>query len=184
MTHLGTTRLETERLVLRRFVKSDVKDVFDNWSSDPEVTKFLSWQPHRRRHEARGLVKKRLRGYRRSDYYSWAMELKETGQVIGTIGPVRQQEDIRSVEIGYAMGRAWWNRGYMSEALGRIIQFFFAEVGLNRVAAHHDPRNPGSGRVMQKAGMRYEGTQRQNGTNNQGLCDDACYAILASDYFT
>ena len=180
MIHKGTVRLETDRLILRRFVETDVEDVFNNWSNDPEVTKYLRWPPHSDISVTQGSMKRRLENYAREDYYSWAMELKETGQVIGTIGPVSQRED--SVEIGYAMGKAWWNRGYMSEALRGIIKFFFEEVGMNRVEAQHDPRNPGSGRVMQKAGMTYEGTLRQAGTNNQGICDEARYAILASEY--
>ena len=182
MTHLGTVRLETERLILRRFVKSDAKDVFNNWSNDPEVTKFLSWQPHSSLSQARGLVKTRLRGYARKDYYSWAMELKATGQVIGNISVGGWNNLVRSVGIGYVMGRAWWNQGYMTEALRAVIRFFFEECGMNRVEATHDVRNPGSGRVMQKAGMIYEGTLRQAGWSNQGVDDRACYAILASDY--
>jgi len=183
MTHKGTVRQETDRLVLRRFVEADAEDVFNNWANDPEVTKYLRWPPHGDISITRGFMKTRLDNYAKEDFYSWAMELKETGQVIGTIAVVSQREDIRSVEIGYAMGRAWWNRGYMSEALARVVKFFFEEVGMNRIEAHHDPRNPGSGRVMQKAGLLYEGTLRQAGTNNQGVCDEAYYAILAKDYY-
>ena len=182
MTHLGTVRLETDRLILRRFVETDIEDVFNNWCNDPEVTKYLTWPTHSDVSVTRGFMTTRLEGYAKENFYSWAMELKETKQVIGTIAAVGQREDVQSVEIGYAMGRAWWNRGYMSEALGAVVKFFFEEAGMNRVEAHHDPRNPGSGRVMQKAGLIYEGTLRQADTNNQGVCDKACYAILASDY--
>ena len=182
LTHKGTVQLETERLTLRRFVEADVTDVFNNWCNDPEVTKYLTWPTHSDISVTQGFMKTRLEGYAKENFYSWAMELKATGQVIGTIGPVRQQEDVAMVEIGYAMGRAWWGQGLMTEALGRTIKFFFEEVGMNRVAARHDPRNPGSGRVMQKAGMIYEGTLRKADTNNQGICDAACYAILANDY--
>jgi ribosomal-protein-alanine N-acetyltransferase len=64
-----------------------------------------------------------------------------------------------------------------------LVRFFFEDVGLKRVDAHHDPRNPASGKVMQKAGMTYEGTLRQADKNNQGICDSVVYAILACDYF-
>ncbi|MCL2300955.1 MAG: GNAT family N-acetyltransferase [Firmicutes bacterium] len=182
MTHLGTLRLETERLILRRFVESDVTDMFNNWTNDPQVTKFLSWQPHGDISVTREFMKTRLEGYGRDDFYSWAMELKSTGRVIGTIAVGRHNDGPRSATIGYCMGRAWWNQGYMTEALRGVIQFLFGQVGMNRVEAFHDPRNPGSGRVMQKAGMIYEGTSRQSGMNNQGVCDEACYGILASEY--
>ena len=183
MTHKGTVRLETERLILRRFVEGDVEDVFNNWSSDPEVTKFLSWQPHGDISGAQGLVRSRLEGYAKEDYYSWAVELKATGQVIGNISVGGYNNLTQSVGIGYVLGRRWWNRGYMTEALHGVMKFFFEECGVNRIEATHDTRNPGSGRVMQKVGMAYEGTLRQAGWSNQGVDDRACYAILAEEYF-
>ena len=182
MTHLGTVPLETDRLILRRFVETDVEDMFNNWCNNSEVTKYLTWPTHSDIAVTQGFMKTRLDNYAKENFYSWAMELKVTGHVIGTIAAVNQREDIQSVTIGYAMGRAWWNRGYMSEALRAVIRFFFEECGMNRVEAQHDPRNPGSGRVMQKAGMIYEGTLCQAGMNNQGICDEVCYAILANDY--
>jgi ribosomal-protein-alanine N-acetyltransferase len=75
----------------------------------------------------------------------------------------------------------WWHRGYTSEALAELIRFFFEEVGANRIEARHDPRNPNSGKVMLKCGMKYEGTIRQADCNNQGICDYAMYGILRTD---
>jgi ribosomal-protein-alanine N-acetyltransferase len=87
------------------------------------------------------------------------------------------------VHIGYCLGKAWWHKGYTSEALIRLVQFFFEDVGVNRIESRHDPRNPNSGKVMQKAGLRYERTSIQSDWNNQVICDAANYAILAKDYF-
>ena len=70
----------------------------------------------------------------------------------------------------------------MSEAVAAIIGFLFTEVGCNRIEARHDPRNPHSGGVMKKCGMRYEGTSRASDRNNQGICDAAHYAILRSEW--
>lgn len=70
----------------------------------------------------------------------------------------------------------------MTEALGAVIGFLFDEVGMNRVEARHDPRNPNSGAVMRKCGMKYEGTLRQSDWNDQGICDASWYSILAEDY--
>jgi len=182
MTHLGTVRLETERLVLRRFAESDAPDMFDSWCNDPKVTIYMTWQPHGDISATREYLEGILRGYGREDYYHWALEPKATGQVVGSIGVGRHNDATRSATIGYSLGSAWWNRGYMTEALRAVIKFFFEEAGMNRVEAMHDPRNPGSGRVMQKAGMTYEGTLRRSGTNNRGVCDEAYYAILACEY--
>jgi ribosomal-protein-alanine N-acetyltransferase len=87
------------------------------------------------------------------------------------------------VHIGYCIGKAWWRQGCTSEALTALIRFFFEEVGVNRIETRHDPRNPNSGAVMMKSGLKFEGTLRQSDWNNQGLCDAAYYAILAEDYF-
>jgi len=70
----------------------------------------------------------------------------------------------------------------LTEALKRVIQYLFEEVGVNRIDSRHDPRNPHSGQVMAKCGMVYEGTHRQSDRNNQGICDAAWYAILKEDY--
>ena len=109
--------------------------------------------------------------------------MKESGEPIGAIDVVNLREDIEEAEIGYCLGTAWWRLGIMTEAFQRVIQFLFEEVGVNRITATHDPRNPHSGDVMKKCGLRYEGTSRQAGKNNQGICDLARYAILKEDYF-
>lgn len=71
----------------------------------------------------------------------------------------------------------------MSETFKEIIRFLFEDVGLNRIEAYHDPRNPHSGDVMKKCGLLYEGTARQAGKNMQGICDYVHFAILKEDYF-
>ena len=67
------------------------------------------------------------------------------------------------------------------EALKAVINYLFDVAGMNRVCATHDSNNPKSGRVMQKAGMKYEGTLRQAGLNIQGICDSVCYSVIKSD---
>ncbi len=75
-------------------------------------------------------------------------------------------------------------QGFTSEALSRLICFFFEEVKVNRIESRHDPRNPNSGKVMMKCGLKHEGgTSRQSDWNNQGICDASFYGMLASDYF-
>jgi ribosomal-protein-alanine N-acetyltransferase len=89
---------------------------------------------------------------------------------------------VQAVEIGYCIGRAFWNQGILTEALNALIAFFFDQVGANRIAAHHDTRNPASGKVMLKSGMKFEGVARQAVLNNQGIYDAVQYAILKSDW--
>ena len=68
-----------------------------------------------------------------------------------------------------------------AEALKAVMDYLFDEVGVNKVESRHDPRNPNSGAVMRKCGMKYEGTLRQSDWNNQGICDASYYGLLASE---
>lgn len=182
MTHLGTQTLETERIILRRFTLDDAEAVFNNWTNDSEVTKYLMWPTHKAVKDSEAVLNLWVSGYEEPSSYQWAIELKETGEVIGSIGVVKRDDSIKMAHIGYCIGKKWWNKGYTSEALSAVIHFLFTQVGMNRVESRHDPNNPNSGKVMQKCGMKYEGTCGQADKNNQGICDYSMYAILAEDY--
>lgn len=182
MKHCGTERLETERLILRRFTAEDAEAMYRNWASDGEVTKYLTWPAHRSAAVSRTVLEDWVSGYEQENYYQWAITLKENGDApIGSIAAVHIGEAASSVEIGYCLGKSWWSRGIMTEALRAVIAFFFGRVGANRVEARHDPRNPRSGAVMKNCGMRCEGTLRSADSNNQGICDACWYGILRTD---
>lgn len=178
MNHKGTQTITTERLILRRFTVEDAQEMFSNWASDDEVTKFLSWPTHGDVGITKMLLENWVDSYAREDFYQWAMELD--GQLIGTISVVEQNPDVEMVEIGYCIGKAWWHKGFTSEALQAVLEYLLDEVGVRRVQARHDARNPNSGKVMAKCGMMYEGTLRQANRNNQGICDVCMYSLLAS----
>lgn len=182
MNHQGTVRLETERLILRRFTLSDAGAMFANWASDPQVTKYLTWPAHASVEVSRRVLAEWVGSYDDPAYYQWAIVPKESGDMpIGSMAAVHMNEEIALVHIGYCIGRKWWRRGFTSEALKAVMDFFFDQVNANRVEARHDPRNPNSGKVMQKCGMRFEGTLRSADKNNQGLCDASYYALLKSE---
>ena len=181
MRKLGTRRLETDRLILRPFVPEDGEAMYRNWASDPAVTEFLTWPPHASLEVTRAILADWCPRYADGGCFQWAMELKELGEVIGSIAVVHLNEKTEAADMGYCLGKAWWGRGLMPEALRAVLDYLFDQVGLNRVAACHDPRNPKSGRVMEKAGMLLEGTWRQAGRNNLGICDEVWHSILRSD---
>lgn len=181
MKHLGTQTLETSRLILRQFTLDDAPAMHANWASDPEVTKFLTWPVHPNADVSRMVLESWVKAYDDPKYYQWAIELKEIGQPIGSISVVGQNEQTEMLHIGYCIGQSWWHKGIMTEALRAVMDFLFDEVGANRLESRHDPRNPHSGAVMKKCGMKYEGTMRSADWNNQGLCDACCYAILKSE---
>ena len=182
MTHQGTKRLETDRLILRRFTLEDTQAAFDNWESSSEVTKYLVWQPYTEVEGTRACLERWIAQYEKPDFYQWAIQLKdEDCGPIGTISVVDHDDRAEKASIGYCIGTQWWGRGVMTEALKRVIAFLFDEVGLQRVDSSHDPRNPASGAVMRKAGMHYEATLRRFGWNNQGICDESIYAIFRDE---
>ena len=181
MQHLGTKRIETERLILRRFHLDDAQAMFQNWASDPEVTRFLTWPTHESVEISSMVLADWTSHYGEDHYYQWAIELKGLGQPIGSVAAFNLNEQVSRAEVGYCIGRPWWHQGIMTEALDAIISYLIDDVGLIRVEAYHDVRNPHSGDVMRKCGMQYEGTQRSAGINNLGICDLCWYGILASD---
>ncbi len=180
MNHLGTRELATARLTLRRFEIEDAENMYYNWASDPEVTRYLTWPAHKSVEITEHVLRDWIGRYEAKDYYLWAIELNELEQPIGSISAVKVDDQTESVEIGYCIGRDFWNKGYTTEALSEVIRFFLAEVGAGRVCARHDSNNPNSGKVMEAAGMEYEGTLRKADYNNQGICDAVVYAKIRS----
>lgn len=179
LTHKGTQKLETKRLILRRFTIEDARHMYDNWASDPEVTRFLTWPTHGSVDVSAWVLADWVEHYANENYYTWTIVLKENGDVpIGSISAEIREDKIDKAHIGYCIGKQWWHKGITSEALCAVIDFLFDEVGVQRIEARHDANNPNSGAVMRKCGMKYEGTLRRSDWNNQGICDACWYAVL------
>lgn len=182
MNHLGTVTLETPRLILRKFILSDAECMYKNWTNDHEVARFLTWTTHSSVQDSHDIISSWINQYSSTPTYQWCIELKETHEPIGTISVVHIREEIESVEIGYCIGKNFWNKGLTSEAFSAIISFLFEQVGVNRIEARHDINNPNSGKVMMRCGLKYEGTRLMADRNNSGICDVALYGLLARDY--
>ena len=186
MIHRGTVTLETERLILRRFVPEDMEQIFYNCWSDYDVWKWTNYAPL---HSVEDVINADmftegwLNAYCHAKRYSWAVQLKETGEVIGRYFGMHPDDELQEIELACEIGKAWWNQGLMTEATKRVIQFFFEEVGLNRIFAWNASENPASGRMQEKAGMKWEGTLRRAAMCNLGVVDQEIHAILAEDYF-
>lgn len=169
MNHVGTQRIETERLVLRPFVLEDAQAMYDNWASDDEVTRFLTWPTH----ESVEVTRQVVRGWTQlpPDRYEWCVEIG--GEPMGSLGTVHTDEETGTIEIGYCLSRKCWGQGYMPEAVRAVIRFLFDTVGANRIIAKHDLENPKSGRVMEKAGMSFLEVRRAGVVNHLGARDVA-----------
>lgn len=182
MKHCGTQKLETKRLILRKFDVNDAAAMYNNWACDDEVTKYLTWPAHTNPEISKSVLEEWVDSYSNDNYYQWAIVLKENGnEPIGSISVVEMNEKIDMVHIGYCIGKKWWHKGITSEALHQVIEFLFDAVECNRIELRYDPRNVNSGKVMKKCGMKYEGTLRSADINNQGICDASYYGLLKND---
>lgn len=153
LKHRGTVILETDRLLLRPFTEADTDVMFENWASNPHVTRCLVWAAHKDPEETRKVLQSWVKEYRKKDFYEWAIVPKDLGYPIGSIGLVDCSDSRHCCEAGYCLGEPWWNHGYATEALRVVLDFALNVIGYHSVMAKHAIENPASGRVMQKAGM-------------------------------
>ena len=112
--------------------------MYYNWASDPEVTRYLTWQPHKSVEETAEILQQWEAGYSKNEFYQWAIELNDIEQPIGSISVVSLNEDVQSAELGYCIGKSWWHQGYTTEAVEAVIRFLMAEAGAGRVWSQHD----------------------------------------------
>lgn len=173
--------LLTPRIRLRRMKLDDADDLFA-YATDPEVTRHTSWQPHRSIEESRELLARVVGRYERGEVANWGVEHRLDGRFIGTAGYMRWDVEDRRAEVGYAMAPAYWGQGLMTEALGAIIAFGFEQMQLNRIEARCAAENSGSYRVMEKAGMAFEGTLRERYVVDGAFIDIKLYSILRREY--
>lgn len=150
----GTQLLETRRLVLRRFAPNDAQAMYETWAGNAAAMRFLRWQPHTCVGETQALLARWAAQYACDTFYNWAVVRKADGALLGSIGAVPSEEHSAVLEPGYAFGRAFWGRGYATEALAAVVRYLFEAEGQAALACCHAHANPASGRVMRKCGFR------------------------------
>ena len=183
MNHVGTKQIETARLILRKWEMEDAALSYSNWTHDPDVFEFTRISPHQNVENTKAFIESTLSIYDELDTYRWVIVLKENKNPIGTIGIGAVNEYDQVCGFGYTIGKTYWNKGYMTEALKAVIHFAFIEVGYNRMEAYHSIRNIPSGKVMKKAGMSYEGRAKQKYKSISGIFEDCdMYAIIKEDF--
>lgn len=166
----------SQRIKLRPFSLDDINDVFD-YASDDCVTEYLTWPSYTNLEDISEIINL----YYLSKPGVWAIELSEEKKCIGAID-LRLSEEHQKASVGYVLNKAYWNRGFMTEALQTVIDFTFSKLKLNRVEATHYVGNEGSGKVMQKCNMKYEGIGLQEVYIKNIFRDVVHYAILKSDW--
>jgi [ribosomal protein S5]-alanine N-acetyltransferase len=173
--------LETPRLRLRRFTLDDADDVWE-YTSDPEVTRYLILETHRTRQESRELLKKAIEAYECAESLMFAVEYKPERKVVGGCAMRNWERASGRVEIAFALARRYWQQGIMTEALNALLDSAFRRMDLNRIEAHTMPANAASRRLLEKLGFRCEGIMRQHEYFKGAYQDLALYSLLASDW--
>lgn len=172
INHIGTNSIETIRLILRRFKLEDAIDMYENWAGDMYTLKYLPWGPHSDVNVTNRRILRMVENYKQANVYNWAIYLKADKQVIGSISVELSNDKDKSCELGYCIGKDFWGREIVAEALRAVMHYLFYEVGYRKVFAKHDVLNRASGRVMQKAGMQYEKTIQNVGRRRDGSVYD------------
>ena len=147
--------LETDRLILRPFEMSDADEMFNGWASNPEVTKYLTWDTHKSIDETRYVLEMWIKEYEDPKRLNFAIVLKGEGRLIGGIDVVRYEDGMPV--IGYNLSRTFWNNGYMTEACRCLLNYLFTH-GYSAVRIDAIFENIGSNRVIRKCGGVFQET--------------------------
>ncbi len=173
--------LETDRLILRKMSLDDAEAVFA-YASDPEVTRYVIWETHRSIEDSEGFLRSVVESYENAEEATWGIVYKGDRRFVGGCGIVGWDPAHARAEMGYVLSREYWGRGLMTEAVRAMIAFGFERINLNRMEARCIAENVASARVMEKAGMIYEGTLRQREFIKGAYQDMKVYSILRSEF--
>ena len=173
--------IETERLLLRRMVQADFRDMYA-YARLELVTRYLLWDPHPDEKYTYRYLGAVQRQYRAGEFYDWAITLKTSGRMIGTCGFTSFSLPDDRGEIGYVLNPEYWGHGIVPEAVMAVMEFGFSELKLNRIEAKYVFGNDRSRRVMEKCGMRFEGVLRSYMKIRDRYCDIGFCSILRNRF--
>lgn len=182
LNHCGTKNIESERLLLRQFSYSDADHMLTNWISDPEVQKLISEPIYQTKDEVHLLLNKWIGSYDNSDYYRWAVIEKDSNICIGQLAIYLVDNKNHFCEIEYALGQKFHRKGYATEAVKRLLEFAFNEIGFNKVQVSHKEGNAASQGVILKNQFTYEGTLRDYFFMDNKYVSRLFYSMLKSEY--
>lgn len=173
--------LETGRLRLRKLSMRDAADVFD-YASVPEVAEHVTWEYHRNISDSMHYLRFITQQYQDGIPSPWGIIHKELGKLIGTIGYHVWSLPNGFGEVGYALSKDFWNKGYTTEAFEEVIKFGFERLKLNRVEATCKLANTASEKVMLKCGLSYEGILRKRLFAKSEYHDLKLYSLLRNEW--
>lgn len=144
--------IETERLLLRKIKETDAEPMFRNWASDPEVTKYMTWNSHENMEVTKTIINHWLEEEKDPKTIRFIITLKNIDEPIGSIDVVHYIDG--DPEIGYCLSKKYWNQGLMTEACKVFIKYLF-DIGFTKVLIKAVVENIGSNRVIEKCGFKF-----------------------------
>ena len=172
----------THRLILRSFALDDVPGL-QRWAGEKELTSTTSDSEIPQPGREDQWIRLRQDRFASGESIDFAIVHRKERSVIGAIGlGVEYKKEKEIMQLGFWIGKPYWNQGYCTEAAEAVLQYGFDVMGLHRIFSGHFASNPASGRVLQKIGMKYEGTLRES-YNKLGKFEDVVrYGLLRTDY--
>lgn len=170
--------LETNRLILRPFNIDDAEDMYNNWASDSEVTKYLTWNHHTDINQTKEILNIWIKQYEKPERINFAITLKETNELIGGIDVVGYLEGVPV--IGYVISKKHWNNGYTTEACQKLIEYLFS-IGHNKIRIDAIDENIASNKVIKKCKGKLFDIVEDTIKNTSVKIN--CYYVERSDYF-
>ena len=173
--------INTPRLALRWISADDIDSLYEIFS-DPQVMRYWSTVPLPNREAAAELQREIAQGNESESMFKWGVALRDSGTVIGTATLFNLSLENGRAELGYAMGRAHWGKGYMNEALKALVSHTFEVMDLRRLEADVDPRNAASIRSLERLGFQREGFLRERWHVNGEIQDALFYGLLRREW--
>lgn len=152
-------RIETERLLLRKFQIEDTENCYRNWGKDDILGKYLPMYPVKDQTDMQKMIKEYIRAYE-NDAYIWLIQNKETKEPIGYISVSIPYKELKIGEIAYLIGSKWWNKGYAFESVRAVILHMFQKENIYMIEAKYNETNTASGNLLRKLGLREDGRLR------------------------
>lgn len=152
---MKTPIIETERMILRPMSLSDADDIFERWTSDDRVSKYVRWLTHETVEVTEMWLSYEVEHIDSDNVYQWGFTLKDTGYLFGS-GGLNYNEEQGIFELGYNIMYDFWRQGYTTEAAKAILHFAQTQLGKKEFIAWHAVDNPASGAVLKKCGFVYE----------------------------